>query len=84
VIVKGKARLGKVVHKKTASVLAIVDVEQKDQATLALLIQKARDNFNSRYPTAMRTYGGKIMGSKHRAALAVADKKRVKKEKEAK
>jgi len=80
VIVKSKARLGKVVHKKTASVLAITDVEQKDQANLALLVQKAKDSFNGRYPTAMKTHGGKIMGFKHKTALAIAEKKRLKKE----
>jgi len=79
-IVKSKARLGKVVHKKNASVLAITNVEQKDQAAFALLVQKARDSFNGRYPVAMKTYGGKIMGFKHKTALAVAEKKRLKKE----
>jgi len=71
-IVKSKSRLGKVVHKKTASVLAITDVDAKDQANLALLVQKARDSFNNRYPTAMKTYGGKVMGFKHKTALAIA------------
>jgi len=75
VIVKGKSRLGRVVHKKTASVLAITDVEQKDQANLALLVQKARDSFNGRYPVAMKTYGGKVMGFKHRMALSKAESK---------
>jgi len=80
VIVKSKARLGKVVHKKNASVLAITDIEQKDQANLALLVQKARDSFNGRYPTAMKTHGGKIMGFKHKTALAIAEKRRIKKD----
>jgi len=83
VIVKSKSRLGTVVHKKTASVLAITDVDQKDQANLALLVQKARDNFNSRYSATMKgAYGGKVMGSKHKAAMAKLEKKRLKKENE--
>jgi len=84
VIVKSKARLGKVVHRKTVSVVAITDLESKDQANFGLLLQKARDGFNNRYPTAMKTYGGKIMGFKHKTALAVAEKKRLKKESSAK
>jgi len=80
VIVKSKSRLGRVVHKKTASVLAITEVDSKDQANLALLVQKARDSFNGRYPTAMKTYGGKVMGFKHKTALAVAERKRLRKE----
>jgi len=80
VIVKSKSRLGRVVHKKNASVLAITEIDPKDQANLALLVQKARDSFNGRYPTAMKTHGGKIMGFKHKTALAVQEKKRLKKE----
>jgi len=80
VIVKGKARLGRVVHKKTSSVLAITDVQQKDQADLALLVQKARDLYNSRYPQIMRTTGGKQMGFKHKMALATTEKKKLKKD----
>jgi len=80
VIVKSKSRLGRVVHKKTASVLAITEVEQKDQANLALLVQKARDNYNGRYAVAMKTHGGKIMGHKHKTKLIVAEKKRTQKE----
>lgn len=79
VIVKGKARLGKVVHKKTSSVLAITDVDQKDEPDLALLVLKARDLFMSRYGVAMRTHGGKEMGWKHLKAIEVAEKKKLKK-----
>jgi hypothetical protein len=38
VIVKGKARLGTVVHKKTAAVLAIQEVKSEDQRELATLV----------------------------------------------
>jgi len=78
VIVKSRSRVGKVVHKKTAAVLAITEVDQKDSPTLALLVQKARDSFNGRYPTAMKTNGGKVMGFKHRTALALAEKTKTK------
>jgi len=78
VIVKSKARLGRVVNKKTAAVLAITDVHQKEQPDLALLVQKARDLFNSRYPQMMKTSGGKQMGFKHKMALLTAEKKKKK------
>merc|ERR1712093_38099 len=65
VIVKGKARLGKVVNKKTAAVLAVVDVDQKDKKDLADLVQRAKDSYNSRYAHHMKTVGGNIMGNKH-------------------
>ncbi len=44
VIVKGKARLGTVVHKKTAAVLAIQDVKSEDQRELATLVSAAKAN----------------------------------------
>lgn len=65
VIVKGKARLGKVVHQKTAAALAIVDVDTKDKKDLADLIQRAQDNYVARYSRTMKTTGGGVMGNKH-------------------
>ena len=44
VIVKGKARLGTVVHKKTAAVLTLQDVKSEDQRELATLISAAKGN----------------------------------------
>lgn len=44
VIVKGKARLGTVAHKKTASVLALQDVKSEDQRELATIISAAKAN----------------------------------------
>jgi len=70
VIVKGKARLGRVVHQKTAAALAVVDVDQKDKKDLADLIQRAQDNFVSRYSRTLKTVGGGIMGPKHTARKA--------------
>ena len=69
-IVKGKARLGQVVHQKTAAALAVVDVDQKDKKDLADLIQRAQDNFVARYSRTMKTVGGGVMGPKHIARKA--------------
>ena len=44
VIVKGKARLGTVVHKKTAAVLTIQDVKSEDERELATLVSAAKAN----------------------------------------
>jgi len=70
VIVKGKSRLGRVVHQKTAAVLAVVDVDQKDKKDLADLVQRANDNFVSRYARSLKTVGGGVMGPKHTARKA--------------
>jgi len=70
VIVKGKARLGRVVNQKTAAALVVVDVDQKDKKDLADLIQRAQDNFVSRYSRTLKTVGGGVMGPKHIARKA--------------
>jgi large subunit ribosomal protein L7Ae len=44
VIVKSKARLGTVVHKKTAAVLTLQDVKSEDQKDLSTIISAAKAN----------------------------------------
>jgi len=75
VIVKGKARLGQVVHQKTAAALAVVDVDVKDKKDLADLVQRAQDNYVGRYSRAMKTVGGGLMGPKHLAQKAKYQRK---------
>jgi len=64
VIVKGKARLGTVVHKKTAAVVALQEVKSEDQRELANLITAAKTNFTEKYDEARRLWGGGIRGNK--------------------
>ena len=44
VIVKGKARLGTVVHKKTSAVVALQEVKSEDQRDLAAIVSAAKAN----------------------------------------
>jgi len=77
-IVKGKARLGKLVHKKTASCLAVTDIDQnRDGNNLSIFVEKANDNFNNRLTDQMKTPGGGIMGSKHHDRKKKEEKRRV-------
>jgi len=73
-IVKGKARLGQMVYGKTATALALTDVNKEDQAKLDQLIS----NFNIQYKDASaadrRKWGGGIMGLKTQAALRLRAK----------
>ncbi|TFK66601.1 L30e-like protein [Pluteus cervinus] len=64
VIVKGKARLGTVVHKKTAAVVALQDVKSEDQRDLATLISAAKANFTDKYDEHRRHWGGGDRGNK--------------------
>merc|ERR1712080_360956 len=63
-IVKGKARLGTVVHKKTAAVLAFTEVRSEDKNELAKLVSTVKDGFMAKYDQARRQWGGGIMGAK--------------------
>eukprot|EP00178_Gracilaria_changii_P006041 TRINITY_DN20372_c0_g1_i2.p2 TRINITY_DN20372_c0_g1~~TRINITY_DN20372_c0_g1_i2.p2 ORF type:complete len:271 (-),score=59.55 TRINITY_DN20372_c0_g1_i2:32-844(-) len=64
VIVKGKARLGQVVHMKTCAALCITDVRAEDKAVLAQLAEVATTNFNDRAQFFRRTWGGLALGVK--------------------
>merc|ERR1712000_312989 len=47
-IIKGKARLGTVVHKKTAAVLALTEVKSEDKSELSKLVNTSvRDTLRS-------------------------------------
>ncbi|CCO35671.1 60S ribosomal protein L8-B AltName: Full=L4 [Rhizoctonia solani AG-1 IB] len=69
VIVKSKARLGTVVHKKTAAVLALQDVRSEDNKELATLVSAAKANFTDKYEDQRRHWGGGLRGNKSTAKL---------------
>jgi large subunit ribosomal protein L7Ae len=50
VIVKGKARLGTVVHKKTAAILAVQEVRSEDERELNAIIGAAKANLSVVFP----------------------------------
>ncbi|KAE9388305.1 L30e-like protein [Gymnopus androsaceus JB14] len=64
VIIKGKARLGTLVHKKTAAVVAINEVRSEDQRELATLISAAKSNFTDKFEEERRVWGGGARGPK--------------------
>merc|ERR1712013_498013 len=64
VIVKGRARIGTVVHQKTSAVAAIVDVRAEDRAQLTKVTESAKANFNDKYDLRRRTWGGQVNGIK--------------------
>jgi large subunit ribosomal protein L7Ae len=78
IIVKGKAALGRFVHKKTAAALVITDVKKSNQKDLDILIQKARENYLDRYSDVVKKSGGQVMGAKHVAAKAKLEKQKAK------
>ncbi|KAJ1967766.1 60S ribosomal protein L8, partial [Dispira parvispora] len=73
-IVKNKARLGTVVHKKNATALAFTEVREEDKATLATLVSAVKANYNDKFEEHRRVWGGGVMGHKSQAAKVKKDR----------
>lgn len=68
-IIKGKARLGALVHKKTAAVVALTEVRADDKAALSTILSTIEANYAAKYEEARRKWGGGIMGAKAQEKL---------------
>ncbi|KAF1991824.1 L30e-like protein [Aulographum hederae CBS 113979] len=69
-VVKGKARLGTVVHKKTAAVVALTEVRSEDKSELSKLVSAIKEGYSDKYEEHRRHWGGGIMGAKANAREA--------------
>lgn len=72
-IVKGKSRLGAVVHKKKATALVLTNVNKEDKNDFNQLVQTAGDSYN-RNTDIRRMWGGGKLGSKSVAATRKKEK----------
>uniref|UniRef100_A0A915EY33 Large ribosomal subunit protein eL8 n=1 Tax=Echinococcus canadensis TaxID=519352 RepID=A0A915EY33_9CEST len=77
-IIKGKARLGRLVHRKTCTCLAFTTVKAEDKPRLAKIVQTVKTNFNDRYDEIRKHWGGGIMGSKSLARVAKLERAKAK------
>jgi len=73
-IIKGKARLGLLVRRKTCSAVALTQVESGDRANFTKLVETIKTNFNERGDEIRRHWGGGILGSKSAARIAKLEK----------
>ena len=75
-IVKGKARLGAVVHKKTATALALTAIKNEDKLEFSKLVEAIKASYNDVFTKTSRTWGGGIMGVKSQAKTAARERVR--------
>lgn len=73
-IVKGKARLGQLVRRKTVTALAITNVNAEDKTSLSKLVDVCKTNFNERYDELRRHHGGGVLGAKSLARIQKLEK----------
>ncbi|KAL5276263.1 RPL7A family protein [Megaselia abdita] len=73
-IVKGKARLGLLVRRKTCSALALTATEAGDRANFSKIIEAVKTNYNDRHDEIRKHWGGGILGSKSMARIAKLEK----------
>jgi large subunit ribosomal protein L7Ae len=69
-IIKGKARLGTVVHKKTAAVVALTEVRSEDKNELSKLVSAIKEGYLEKNEDARKRWGGGIMGIKAQTRIA--------------
>jgi len=77
-IVKNKARVGRVVRRKTTTCLAITDVDSGDRGSLNKLVETVKTNFNERAEEIKRHWGGSSLGNKSSAKIAKVEKAKAK------
>jgi len=65
-IVKGKARLGAVVHKKTATALCFTEVNNEDSREFSKITESVHGMYNE---SQRISWGGGVMGSKSQAMM---------------
>lgn len=77
-IVKGKARLGLLVRRKTCTCVALTQVDSGDRANFNKLLEVIKTNFNDRGDELRKHWGGGLLGSKSAARIAKLERAKAK------
>lgn len=73
-IVKGKARLGTLVRRKTCTTVALTGVDAGDRSNLTKLVEAIKTNYNDRADEIRKHWGGALLGAKSMARIAKLEK----------
>lgn len=73
-IVKGKSRLGAIVHKKTATALCLTSVKNEDKLEFSKIVEAVKATFNDKFDEYRRQWGGGVMGTKSQAKTKAKEK----------
>merc|ERR1712029_1199525 len=65
-----KARLGRVVRRKTCTSMCITEVNSGDRSSLNKLIEAVKTNYNDRAEEIRKNWGGGLLGNKSAAKIA--------------
>ncbi|XP_012362126.1 60S ribosomal protein L7a [Nomascus leucogenys] len=77
-IIKGKARLGHLVHRKTCTTVTFTQVNLEDKGALAKLVEAIRTNYSDRYDEIHSHWGGDVLGPKSVAHIVKFKKAKAK------
>ncbi|KAK2093839.1 60S ribosomal protein L7A [Saguinus oedipus] len=77
-IIKGKARLGHLVHRKTCTTVAFTYVKVEDKGALAKLVEAIHNNYRNRCDEIRRHWGGNVLGPKSAARITKLEKAKAK------
>nr|CAI5863795.1 unnamed protein product [Callosobruchus analis] len=77
-IVKGKARLGLLVRRKTCTSIALTQVDSGDRSNFNKIVEVVKTNFNDRADEIRKHWGGGLLGSKSAARIAKIERARAK------
>nr|XP_045255368.1 60S ribosomal protein L7a-like [Macaca fascicularis] len=76
--IKGKARLGHLVYRKTCATVAFTQVNSEGKGALAKLVEGIRTNYNDRYDEICCHWGGNVLGPKSVVRIAKLKKAKAK------
>ncbi len=66
--------MGRLVHRKTCTTVALVNVENADRANFSKIVEAIKTNYNDRYEEIRRHWGGGLLGPKSMARIAKIEK----------